>query len=119
MCVWEWLIGQWDSEEKISDDEQKIRPLFENYGWSAMRSVAMQAGKIVASLYDYVSAEPTLQYIAEESFDWEFTPMMCAQLDWDKLTDNNQYGKADWRPDPKEFLAVVIAKRALHYHVPA
>jgi len=124
LCVWEWLIDQWNDQSKgngtdTSDiNDTTIKGLFENHGWSAMRSVAMQAGKIVAELYDHCETHSGFEHLTETSLDWEFVPMICAEMDWEKLADDNQYGKATWAPDPKELIAIIIAKQALH-RVPA
>ena len=121
LCVMEWICEQ-DASKSDATHHKVIRELYENYGTAAMRFIAIQAGCIVVELYQYCETDgnPFAHLITDDfSFDWDFVPLMCKHLDWRELADNNQYGKGDWTVDPKEFLAIMTAKRAMSLDVAA
>jgi len=120
LCVFEWLHEQLND---VSSKHYKTAvDLWESYGSSAMRFIAIQAGCIVVELYQYCETEgnPFAHLITDDfSFDWDFVPLMCKHLDWKHLANDNQYGPGDWAPEPKEFLAIMTAKRAMSLDVAA
>jgi len=114
LCVYEWLMEH--NDETQSDERSKTTvKLFSNYGYSAMRFIAMQAGCIIVELYNFCEVTGGYEHLVgdDSSFDWDFAPMVCNHLNWEALAENNQYGPGDWAPEPAEFLAIIIAKRAL------
>ncbi len=114
LCAYEWLLELSTTERATHPKHETVAKLFSNYGYSAMRFIAMQAGCIVVELYRHCEVNGPEHLIGDDSsFDWEFVPLICKHLNWEALAENNQYGKGDWSPEPAEFLAIIIAKRAL------
>lgn len=100
-CVNEWLLN--------CKDDNVVDRMFGYYGAFGMRACAMQAAIIVNAVLD--AYEKHAEY--DEAFDWEFVPMVCRQLDWEKLCDNNQYGDGKWRPDIEQMAATLLAIKAM------
>lgn len=93
LCSWEWIL------EKA--DDPRIDPHFDGLGSPGMRMVSVQAGQIVLTVYDLMEARG-LEFTF--SYDFDFVPAVLDQLDWEKLTENNQYGDGTYRPDPAPLL---------------
>lgn len=97
LCVWEHLL---ENPEHYAD-------FFENYGSSAMRHVAMEAGLIVERLYSFMEEQG---YEFHASYDWDFVPEACGLLDWAKLAEHNQYNGPDYDPDLAQLSAQMLLK---------
>lgn len=117
LCVFEWLINITNKPGMAVDDKQrefdeKIRGLFEDYGWSGMRSVTVQASVFVDQCWDW--AEKNADFLtSSSSFDWDFCPMVCRRIDWARLAENNQYGNGAELPDVIPFMSALVAEHAL------
>ena len=110
LCVYEWLLDT----NKTDDDviNKTIRKLFDDYGWAAMRSIAIEVGLFAEQCWLY--ADKHMDHLTSQgSFDWDFCPVVCHHIEWEQVAFSNQYSGTYKLPSPKEFLAVVVAKRAL------
>ena len=114
LCVFEWLSDQYN--DKKSRHRDVVEEMWTTYGSSAMRFIAMQAGCIVVSMFNETAGDASEfahLFGDDDSFDWDFVPMICARLPWAELAMNNQYGNGEWVPETKEFLAIIVAQRAI------
>lgn len=133
LCVFEWMVDQFNvvraydnrSVAGIATDEpssvaRTVESLFDNIGWSGMRSVAAQAGVIVGEAWDICDQNGQLCTLTEGgvAFDWEFVPMICARLDWPQLANDNQFKTGTWKPDIRKMLASIVAERAMRVSAP-
>jgi hypothetical protein len=110
LCVFEWLMDTNSNDNTEDEVKQTIQSMFESYGWSAMRTAAIQAGLFVEDCWCHCDK---IKFMEEESFDWEFVPMVCRALDWERLLQNNHYGDAQWHPDVDGFIATLMARQVL------
>jgi hypothetical protein len=114
LCVFEWLMGRaMPGLPKTGDEfDEEITKLFNDFGWSGMRSTAVQASVFVDQCWDW--AEKHADFLtASSSYDWDFCPMICRRLDWPELAQNNQYGDGATLPDVQGFMAGVVAEHAM------
>ena len=102
LCAWEWMCE--------NRDGALLKEFFEGLGSSAMRHCSMQAGDIALQVHDHMTAQG---YEFADAYDWEFVPSVLLKLDWEKLTDDNQYGGEPYRPDIHAiFLAMYAADKS-------
>lgn len=112
MVAHEW-IGDRLREQNSNDYVYlTISDISNNYGSSALRSIAMQAGVIIEKCWNHQHIDDP-NYFDGESWDWEFVPWICRNLEWDKIAKDNQYGNATWEPDIAVFMAKLEATKAL------
>ena len=103
LCVWEWML----------ENHKQLDTLFDGYGSVGMRSTAMQAGVFVEKCYTYDATHCDGMFTGDDSFDWEFVPLICREINWSVFADNNQYGDGCYEPDVTAFMAVLVARKAL------
>lgn len=102
LCAWEWMLD--NTKHEIFGN------MFEDLGYSAMRMVSVQAGNIAAQVHDHMQAQG---YEFTSAYDWEFVPDVLVRLDWNALTEDNQYSGAPYQPDIHAiFVAMVAADKA-------
>lgn len=102
LCAWEWMCE--------NRDHELLKEYFEGLGSAAMRHCAMQAGDIALRVHEHMESQG---YEFMNAYDWEFVPEVLRRLDWDKLTDDNQYTGEPYNPDIAAiFLAMVAADKA-------
>lgn len=99
LCAWEHLTD--------NRDNPKYGDLFDKLGTAAMRHCAMQAGMIASHVYEEMKAA---SYGFDEPYDWEFVPAVCERLDWQALTEYNQFNGKLYMPDLEAILADMMAK---------
>jgi hypothetical protein len=114
IVVHEWLTeNRSNADDAASPLAQLIENLFNSYGSSAMRSIAIHVGVIVEKCWLYAGKHYGDAYTDDIMWDWDFVPMICRNLDWDQLAQNNQYGGGEWEPDYDRFMSTIEAARAL------
>lgn len=105
LCVWEW----WQHEDR----NELWEKVADGVGSPGMRMVAVQAGQIVLTVYDLMTARG-LEFTY--AYDFDFVPAVCEQLDWNKLVENNQYGDGSYRPDPAPLLDHMMRLNPNQFH---
>ena len=99
LCAWEWMLENQSLGESNTE-------LWEGLGASGMRSCSQQAGAIALQVYEHMEQQG-YEFIG--AYDWEFIPEVLVRLDWRKLSDDNQYARAPYRPDIAALFAAIFA----------
>lgn len=98
LCAWEWMCENRDGD--------LLKDYFEGLGSSAMRHCSMQAGDIALQVHNHMEAR---SYDFVDAYDWEFVPAVLQKLDWQKLTDDNQYNGEPYKPDIHAIFCALVA----------
>lgn len=123
LCAFEWMIANRFSEDESTAAERDpedfpdwkvaLNQTWDGMGWSAMRHMSMQAGAIVLTVWDHMTASGYEHNGA--AYDWEFVPAVMSRLDWEKLADDNQYTGVPYWPDPAPIFAAMLADDPEHF----
>lgn len=115
LCAWEWMLESRintnapDFEpDKFHEWRVQLENCFEDYGSSAMRMIAIQAGGIALAVHELMESQKIEFHSA---YDWEFVPGVLCQLDWRALAEDNQYAKGKYRPNASELLRVMMERQ--------
>lgn len=98
LCTWEWMLENKETHAQLHEQ-------FEQHGTNEMRCMAIHAGVLVNEIYNYL---PVLEYEYNGSFDWEFTPLVLARLDWQAIAADHVKVDRPYEPNLHEVLVPMI-----------